>query len=405
MTEPRTTDIAGVIESTPAFVYDQSRLLKSADSVARTCRSSGCKTLYAVKALSLSQILSLMLRRLDGLSVSSLFEAYLGKQASSHSVSMHFTSPCVRAEEIHLLADLCDYISFNSLTQWNRFAPMVGDRVSCGLRVNPQLSFLSDPRYDPCRRYSKLGVPVQALKEIVRNEPHLLREVRGLHFHTNCDSPDFSQLLATVQHLDALVPGLLNSIDWVNLGGGYLFCEAENISEFSKAVRLLQSKHGLSVFVEPGATLVREGVFLVSSVVDLFRNDGKMIAVLDTTVNHWPEIFEYQFQPDVIGHVEGARHEYVLAGGSCLAGDLFGEYSFTEPLEIGSRIVIANAGAYSLVKASMFNGINLPHVYALTETGQLTLQRRFTYRDFASRFGSERYVADGTRVRNLSVAW
>ena len=94
--------------------------------------------------------------------------------------------------------------------------------------------------------------------------------------------------------------------------------------------------------------------------IDLFRADGKSIAVLDTTVNHVPEVFEYQFEPDVLGHDDDAEYEYLLAGSSCLAGDLLGDYAFRRPLRIGSRVVLTNVGAYAMVKSHMFNGINLP---------------------------------------------
>ena len=61
------------------------------------------------------------------------------------------------------------------------------------------------------------------------------------------------------------------------------------------------------------------------------------IAVLDTTINHAPEVFDYQLQPDDVGHDLAHRHPYLLAGATCLAGDLFGEYRSVRPLQIGSR--------------------------------------------------------------------
>ena len=78
---------------------------------------------------------------------------------------------------------------------------------------------------------------------------------------------------------------------------------------------------------------------------------------------------------------------------NCLAGDLFGVYSFNEPLEVGSRVVFRNAGAYFIVKANMFNGINLPNIYSLTAEGELVLVKRFTYEDFASRCGDDTRAA------------
>ena len=155
----------------------------------------------------------------------------------------------------------------------------------------------------------------------------------------------------------------------------------------------MRSRHGLCVYIEPGAALVRKAGYLVASVIDMFRSGGKTIAVLDTTINHVPEVFEYQFEPDVLGHDDQADHEYLLAGSSCLAGDLMGVYGFHRRLRIGSRVVFSNVGAYAIVKAHMFNGINLPSIYSVTTAGELILRRRFTYEDFVSRFGACRDAA------------
>ena len=131
-----------------------------------------------------------------------------------------------------------------------------GMSAQCGIRVNPELSFLSDERYDPCRNPSKLGVPVTDLTRIVGTENKDLSRLTGIHIHSNCDSSDFAELLQTVEHLRSLIPKFLDQVDWINLGGGYLFSEAVNLQSFYEAVGLLRSRHNLEVFVEPGAALV-----------------------------------------------------------------------------------------------------------------------------------------------------
>lgn len=139
--------------------------------------------------------------------------------------------------------------------------------------------------------------------------------------------------------------------------------------------------------MEPGASIVRRSGSLVSSVVDLFPSGDRQVAVLDTSVNHMPEVFEYKFEPDVLGDSDSGEFEYLLAGSACLAGDLFGEYAFEEPLTTGSRVVFPDVGAYSLVKANMFNGINLPTVYLLTDQGELQELKRYRFDDFLSLCG------------------
>ena len=123
-----------------------------------------------------------------------------------------------------------------------------------------------------------------------------------------------------------------------------------------------------------------------------------VVAVLDTTVNHMPEVFEYGYEPDVEGHSACGRFTYILAGCTCLAGDVFGEYAFHTPLDIGSRVVFTEMGAYTTVKAHMFNGVNLPSVYALRDDGLLELRRAYEYQDFADRWPKRKPLSGQQRT-------
>ncbi len=391
--------------STPAFVYDERaihRLLNYTDPL----RADGrCGVLFAVKSFSFAMALQVMAPRLDGFAVSSLYEARLAREVLGDGGSVHITTPGLRPHELEEIGALCDHIAFNSLGQWHTMSPRLAGRVSLGLRVNPQLSFAEDCRYDPCRPHSKLGVPLDELEAALSQEQERLEGVRGLLVHSNCDSPDFSELRATMDRLRERIPDLLHRVEWVNLGGGYLFEDDEGdplrgLDELCRTVDGLRSEYAVDVFIEPGSGLIRAAGYFVSTVLDLFRSDGVMVAVLDTTVSHMPEVFEYGFQPYVVGasasepadgpeqHADGeTAHEYLLAGCTCLAGDLFGTYRFPEPLRVGDRVVFANSGSYTLTKASMFNGVALPSVYALSMSGELVLQSSPSYEEFAVRWG------------------
>ena len=384
--------------STPAFVYDERAMHRLLDYV-RPLRESGqCDVLFAVKSFSFAPALQVMAPRLDGFAVSSLYEARLARSVLGSRGSLHITTPGFRPDEMAEISSLSDFVAFNSLGQWERFAPLLRDRTSPGLRVNPQLSFADDCRYDPCRPHSKLGVPLDDLAETFRDEPGRLNGVRGLLLHSNCDSQDFGELRATVDRLGECVPGLLRQVEWVNLGGGYLFEEDDepcgDMDELCRIVASLRSESGARVIIEPGSGLIRSTGYIVASVLDLFRSDGVAVAVLDTTVNHMPEVFEYGFHPDVSGAASpveespcDAPHEYMLAGCTCLAGDLFGAYRFPDRLQVGDRVVFRNSGSYTLVKASTFNGVALPSIYALKADGELALKSDPSYPQFAARWG------------------
>ena len=376
---------AGV--ETPAFVYDERILIESLRRADDVRAATGVKVLYALKPFAVVDALRLMAPGLDGFAASSLFEARLARAVVADQGTVHITTPGFRPGEIEALDGLCDTIAFNSLSQWTRFGQRLSAATKGGLRINPMLSFLSDDRYNPCRPQSKLGAPIDQVARVFDERPRDLEGLSGLQFHTHCDSATFAPLAKTVERLDDRLGGLLERVSWVNLGGGYLFDDAEELNAMGRAVDRLRSKYGVEVFFEPGAALVRAAGFIVATVIDLFVSGGRKIAVLDTTVNHMPEVFEYQFEPEVLGHDDESDHEYLLAGSTCLAGDVFGLYGFDESLGVGSRVVFPEAGAYTTVKSHMFNGVNLPSVYALTDSGDLVLKRRYTYEDYLARCG------------------
>jgi carboxynorspermidine decarboxylase len=378
---------------TPAFVLDERRVLRDLKAATRLRDQCGCKLLYALKPLTCEFVLELLARRVDGFAASSLFESRLAREVVGSRGTVHLTSPGLRTHELLELAELCDYITFNSLSQLRRFGAELDGPDQIGIRINPQLSLVADERYDPCRRWSKLGIPLDRLASRWQRDPALFKRVRGLQFHTNCDCSSFEPLHRTVLHVEQKLRGRLAGVRWINLGGGYLLDSPERVDLLAESIALLRSHYGLLVFIEPGAALVRKAGMLVASVIDMFRSGGRSIAVLDTTINHVPEVFEYQFEPDIAGHNDEAEHEYLLVGSSCLAGDVLGEYGFHRRLRIGSRVVLTNVGAYAMVKAHMFNGINLPAIYSVTPAGELVLRRRFTYEDFVSRFGACRDAA------------
>jgi len=373
---------------TPAFVIDVEELKRNAQS-ARTLVCDGqTRLLFALKSFSTVAGLESLAPHVDGFAASSLNEVQLARKILiGQQQTIHVTTPGLRSDEIPQYCRLADYISFNSIPQWQRFKDIIKGQLKCGLRVNPQLSFVDDPRYDPCRQHSKLGVPLAELRRLLQEQPEELDGISGLHFHSHCDATDLAPLLTTVKHLLNELAPLFDQITWLNLGGGYLLNEASNKDVLSELKGILAKQGNYQLFMEPGAAIARSAGSLVATVVDLFNNERKQIAVLDTSINHLPEVFEYQLRPEVINESTKGKYSYLLAGSACLAGDIFGEYRFAAPLEVGSRIVFPNRGVYSLVKANMFNGINLPTIYLLNERGVTEEVKRFGFTDFMSLCG------------------
>lgn len=362
--------------SSPALVLDEQAIIDNLKILTLLRQHSGCKVLYSIKSLPFSAVLETVKPFVDGFAVSSLFEARLADEILAGQGAIHLTTPGIRTDELDELARCCTHISFNSLSQYQRFAPLTQNLASIGLRVNPKLSFLNDDRFNPCRRYSKLGADIDALRQSSG-----IDQIQGLHFHNLFSATDYAPLLKTIEKLTLTMSDKLVGLDWLNLGGGYLFGQINDHRPFIDAVTTLKNRYELDVYIEPGKAVVGDAGYLVATVIDSFVSDGKNVAILDTSVNHNPEAFEYQRQPQLHEHDANGDYRAILAGCTCLAGDVFGEYTFNKPLDLGDKVVFKQIGAYSLVKANRFNGYNLPDIYRYNE-GRIKKLKYYTYQDY-----------------------
>ncbi len=372
---------------TPAFVTDERILQKDLALLRAIADQAGCKLLYSPKASVLSNVLQNIAGRVDGFACSSPYELRLLHRLCGATRSLHLVSPLIKRDTVAEFGGRLDYLTVNSLSQWDFLRDAVSPTTRVGLRLNPQLSFIRDDRYDPCRQQSKLGMPMNKLAALAAADPAALDGITGLHFHNNCEATDFANLLATARHIRNVIPDILRRIDWINMGGGYLFDPARDYTEFYEAVAIFREAFGLEVFMEPGAAAVRRSGMIEATVHDIFSHDDSLIAILDTSVNHMPEVFEFQFEPDILGHIDGGLHSYTLAGCTCLAGDVFGQYSFDKPLAIGSRLKFLNMGAYTMSKAHRFNGVALPTIYHRRLDGSLDRVGADSFGEFARHTG------------------
>ena len=374
------------VPTTPAYVYSETLLLASAERAAEIASYAGCKLLYTLKACTLAPVLETLAPRLHGFAASSVFEARIAASVSRADQSLHCYSPAYPAHDLDAVLSMAGYVSLNSWAQLDKASEMNDGRASLGLRINPEMSYASDSRYDPCRPHSKLGVPLSGLSETSpMSAPR--RKTEGLHIHSNCESHDLVELAETVEAMSDLI-GRMDGLAWFNLGGGYYLGPHTDPEPLQQVASWLDSELGLSVFIEPGTALVQEAGFLVTEVLDVFKNGGVEVAVLDATTSHLPEVFEYGYRPRVVGPVSGGDRTTILAGRSCLAGDVIGEYDFRESARAGDRIALLDSGAYSQSRATPFNGIPVPDAYMLREDGSFELISRFEYHDFAARNGA-----------------
>lgn len=358
---------------TPYYLIDESRLVHNGEIVDRLRRRSGAKVLLALKCFAIPAAFDVMRPFLDGTTSSSLYETRLG--ATHFGGITHAYSVAYAPDEIDEVVALADTVIFNSVSQLERYGERLG-ATPAGLRIHPGLSHSVYDLADPARRYSRLGVTDRADLERARER------VTGAMFHFNCDNADATGFIASLEVIAERFGWFLTGLDWVSLGGGIAFTDpGYSLDDLAAALERFGSRFEVQILLEPGEALVTGAGELVTTVLDIVHNEMP-VAVLDTSIeSHLLDDLIYATSPPVESPPPG-DHRTILAGRTCLAGDVLGEYALDRRLRVGDEVRLGDAAGYTMVKKHWFNGIAMPAIVMRRLDGHLDVVRRFVYEDY-----------------------
>ena len=366
---------------TPCYIVQKEKLEANLRVLKQLREETGCRILLAQKAFSMYSLYPLIGEYLDGTTASGLYEARLG--AEEMGKENHIFSPAYREEEFDEILSLCGHIVLNSPAQIRKYK----DRVkkagkSPGIRVNPQCSTQEGHAiYDPCAPGSRLGTVKEQLTE------ELMDGIEGIHFHTLCEQ-NSDDLEVTLRAVEEQFGAWLPKMKWINFGGGHHITRSDyDIKRLKRCICHMQETYGLEVYLEPGEAVALNAGTLLTEVLETMEN-GIRIAILDTSAAcHMPDVLEMPYRPPVRGSGQpGEKKPYTfrLAGPTCLAGDVIGDYSFDHPIAPGEWLEFQDMAIYTMVKNNTFNGMKLPDI-VLEDQGDYQIIRSFGYDEFKRR--------------------
>ncbi len=373
----------------PCYVMEEALLRRNLELIRSVAQRADVEIILAFKAFALWKSFPIFREYITHTTASSLFEARLAKEEFGSKA--HTYSPAYTEEEFEEILNCSSHITFNSLTQYERFASRVQERASVGLRVNPEYSEIETELYNPCAPGSRFGI-------LNRDLPSALpTDIEGFHIHCHCESG--SDVFArTLLHIEEKFSAWFDQLKWINFGGGHLMTRKDYDVEL--LVNTLQDFHHryphLKVILEPGSAFAWQTGPLVAKVVDIVENYGVKTAIVNASFTcHMPDCLEMPYKP-AIRHAETLEEDdiqtaktvpntYRIGGNSCLSGDFLGLWQFDRELQIGETLIFEDMIHYTTVKTTMFNGIAHPSIGMLHEDGTFELFRRFNYEDYRDR--------------------
>lgn len=367
---------------TPCYVIDEKALIKNLETLQYVEQQTGCHVLLAQKAFSAYHTYPLISKYISGTTASGLFEAKLAYEEMPDK-QIHVYSPAFTDSDFDELLTMCDHIVFNSFSQWKHFheKALQHPEIEFGLRINPEYSEIETDIYNPCFTNSRLGITLANFEE------DELEGISGLHFHTMCEQ-NSDTLERTLAIVEQRFGKYFRKMKWINFGGGHHVTRPDyDVEKLINCINNIKNKYSVQVYIEPGEAVALNAGWLVTSVLDIIKNNMD-IAIVDTSAAcHMPDVLEMPYRPTIIGSKEKnvLPYTYRLGAPTCLAGDVIGDYSFDKPLHIGDKLIFTDMAIYSMVKNNTFNGMPLPSIYILRENGKTQLLKKFDYSDFKRR--------------------
>ena len=368
----------------PCYVMEEKLLRSNLALIKRVKEQAGVNIILAFKAFAMWKAFPIVREYIPYSTASSKFEAQLAFEEMGSPA--HTYSPAYTEADFPTILKYSSHVTFNSLSQFERFYPMVkseGNRVSCGLRINPEYSDVETELYNPCAPGSRMGIISDLLGD------KLPEGVEGLHFHTLCESTSFD-LERTLRKVEERFGRFLPYIKWLNMGGGHLMTRKDyDVNHLIALLQNFKSKYpNLEIIMEPGSAFAWQTGFLLTTVVDIVENHGIKTAIIDASFTcHMPDCLEMPYKP-VIRYASdemAGKPTYRIGGNSCLSGDYMGNWSFDAPLKIGDKIIFEDMIHYTIVKTTMFNGIPHPSLALWNKENQLIIYRTFGYEDYKKR--------------------
>ncbi len=376
----------------PVYVLEERLLRRNLELIHDVSEKAGMEIILAFKAYALWKTFPIFREYISATTASSLSEARLAFEEFGSKA--HTFSPAYTDYEIDGIARCSSHLSFNSLTQYNRYherARAVNPTVSFGLRVNPEYSEVGTLLYNPCAPGTRFGVTADKLPETLPSD------IEGFHCHCHCES-GADVFERTLRHIEDKFSAWFPQLKWINFGGGHLMTRKDyDVLHLINIIKDFRSRYPhLQVIMEPGSAFGWQTGALVSQVVDIVENGGIRTAILNVSFTcHMPDCLEMPYMPAVRGAetlevddpmvAPAGDHVYRLGGNSCLSGDFMGFWRFDHELEVGENVIFEDMLHYTTVKTNTFNGITHPAIGMVHLDGELEILRTFSYEDYRDR--------------------
>jgi len=370
--------LRNLLEAATALDYETPFILLDLDGVREKYRAirgsvDGVQVFYAIKANDHPAILRTLASEGSCFEVSSVYELRALQQAGVPADCIASFNPIKSPQFVAAMgaygSTLMAVDSMDELAKLAEHAP----KAEVAIRLNVENDGSDWPLDD------KFGVEPNEAVPLLRRARDLGLKTAGLTFHVGSQCRNALSWKEAIDRCaavwrEARAEGIELTV--LSLGGGIPARHGKptpTIDEIGQVIREslkaagLAASDGVRLIIEPGRGVVAEAAIMATSVIAKARRGGTDWVYIDAGVFNALMETICGFTYEITASSRRVARRVTLAGPSCDSVDVMFRGIDLPELQVGDRLYVHNAGAYTTVYASSFNGFPPPRVYVLNE--------------------------------------
>ena len=358
---------------TPCYVYSKQAILDVYQAYTDSFASLTHQICYAVKANSNLAVLGVLAQAGAGFDIVSRGELMRVLAAGGEAARVVFSGVGKTYSDIEYALNhgigCFNVESISELTLINEVAAQLDKSAPISLRVNPDVDAKTHPYISTGLKDNKFGIAHEDALVVYQQAAKLSHiDIVGIDCHIGSQLTEVAPFVAALDKVIELVHSLRKAgieLRHIDLGGGlgvrYIDETPVSIDEFANALLPKLSELGLTVFFEPGRSIVANAGVLLTKVDVLKPTEHKNFAIVDAAMNDLIRPALYQAEMAVIPNVlpsNGINTEstepWDIVGAICETGDFLAKDRLLS-LSTGDILAITGAGAYGFTMSSNYN--------------------------------------------------
>ncbi|MBE0442354.1 diaminopimelate decarboxylase [Psychrobacter sp. FME13] len=358
---------------TPCYVYSKQAILDVYQAYTDSFSSLPHQVCYAVKANSNLAVLGVLAQAGAGFDIVSRGELMRVLAAGGDAARVVFSGVGKTCDDIEYALNQgigCFNVeSISELSLINEVAQQLDKPAPISLRVNPNVDAKTHPYISTGLKDNKFGIAHEdavAVYEQAATLSHI--DIVGIDCHIGSQLTEVEPFVAALDKVIELVHSLREKgieLRHIDLGGGlgvrYIDETPVSMDEFAAALLPKLSELGLTVFFEPGRSIVANAGVLLTRVDVLKPTEHKNFAIVDAAMNDLIRPALYQAEMAVIPGVlpsdgidTAGTQPWDMVGAICETGDFLAKDRLLS-LAVGDTLAVTGAGAYGFTMSSNYN--------------------------------------------------